>query len=154
QRVENGGTAARAIAMLPALTGAWRHQGGGAQLSTSGAFSWDENAVRRPDLEMASPLGRRARTVNMCELGHALTELGRTSGQGTADKEQAAQESDQGSETGGRSDSAACGDGPAVHALFVYNSNPGAVAPNHNAVVRGLGRPDLFTVVHDLFFND
>ncbi len=44
--------------------------------------------------------------------------------------------------------------GPAVHALFVYNSNPGAVAPNQNAVRRGLARTDLFTVVHDLFFND
>jgi anaerobic selenocysteine-containing dehydrogenase len=41
-----------------------------------------------------------------------------------------------------------------VKALFVYNSNPGAVAPNHNAVRKGLARPDLFTVVHDLFFND
>jgi anaerobic selenocysteine-containing dehydrogenase len=44
--------------------------------------------------------------------------------------------------------------GPPVHALFVYNSNPGAVAPNHNAVIRGLARNDLFTVVHDLFFTD
>ena len=44
--------------------------------------------------------------------------------------------------------------GPPVHALFVYNSNPGAVAPNQNAVRRGLARTDLFTVVHDLFFND
>ena len=44
--------------------------------------------------------------------------------------------------------------GPAVHALFVYNSNPGAVAPNQNAVRRGLARDDLFTVVHDLFFTD
>ncbi len=43
---------------------------------------------------------------------------------------------------------------PPVHALFVYNSNPGAVAPNHNAVKRGLEREDLFTVVHDLFFTD
>jgi anaerobic selenocysteine-containing dehydrogenase len=45
-------------------------------------------------------------------------------------------------------------DGPPVHALFVYNSNPGAVAPNQNAVRRGLARPDLFTVVHELFFTD
>ena len=45
-------------------------------------------------------------------------------------------------------------DGPAVHALFVYNSNPGAVAPNHNAVRRGLEREDLFTVVHEQFFTD
>lgn len=45
-------------------------------------------------------------------------------------------------------------EGPPVHALFVYNSNPGAVAPNQNAVRRGLARSDLFTVVHDLFFTD
>ena len=44
--------------------------------------------------------------------------------------------------------------GPPVHALFVYNSNPGAVAPNQNAVRRGLARTDLFTVVHEQFFND
>ncbi len=127
QRGENGGAAVRAIVMLPALTGAWKHRGGGAQLSTSGGFAWDRKAIERPDLALASPLKRLARTVNMSRLGHALTELGRN---GDAH------------------------DGPAVHALFVYNSNPGAVAPNHNAVVRGLVRSDLFTVVHDLFFND
>jgi anaerobic selenocysteine-containing dehydrogenase len=43
---------------------------------------------------------------------------------------------------------------PAIHALFVYNSNPAAVAPNQNSVRRGLLRPDLFTVVHDLFLTD
>ncbi len=32
QRCENGGAAVRAIAMLPALTGAWKCRGGGAQL--------------------------------------------------------------------------------------------------------------------------
>jgi anaerobic selenocysteine-containing dehydrogenase len=71
-----------------------------------------------------------ARTVNMSSLGHALTELGRNQGSGATEQ------------------------GPAVHALFVYNSNPGAVAPNHNAVVRGLKREDLFTVVHEQFFTD
>ena len=45
-------------------------------------------------------------------------------------------------------------DDPPVQALFVYNSNPAAVAPNHNAVVGGLLRPDLFTVVHEQFFTD
>lgn len=127
QRGENGGTATRAIAMLPALTGAWKHRGGGGQLSTSGAFEFDENAVRRPDLAAKSPMGRLARAVNMSTLGQALTELGQSPEQS---------------------------DGPAVHALFVYNSNPAAVAPNHNAVVRGMKRDDLFTVVHDLFFTD
>src|SRR4030095_7918027 len=37
--------------------------------------------------------------------------------------------------------------GPPVKALVVYNSNPGAVAPDLNAVRRGLAREDLFTVV-------
>ena len=126
QRGENGGAAVRAIIMLPALTGTWKDRGGGAQLSTSGAFSWDEQALHRPDLALQSPIGRMARTVNMSQLGEALTELGQNDWHS----------------------------GPAVHALFVYNSNPGAVAPNHNAVVRGLKRSDLFTVVHDLFFTD
>jgi anaerobic selenocysteine-containing dehydrogenase len=135
QRSENGGAAVRAIAMLPALTGAWKHRGGGASLSTSGAFKWDEQATRRPDLALASPLGRFARTVNMSTLGLALNQ-----GSGVRD---------QGSETEDVLDG-----GPPVKALFVYNSNPGAVAPNQNAVRRGLARADLFTVVHDLFFND
>ncbi|MGE5207022.1 MAG: molybdopterin-containing oxidoreductase family protein [Chlamydiota bacterium] len=43
---------------------------------------------------------------------------------------------------------------PPIKALFVYNSNPAAVAPNHNLVVHGLLRPDLFTVVHEQFFTD
>jgi len=43
---------------------------------------------------------------------------------------------------------------PPVKALYVYNSNPAAVAPDHNRVVRGLLRPDLFTVVHDQFLTD
>ncbi len=43
---------------------------------------------------------------------------------------------------------------PPVQALLVYNSNPAAIAPNHNDVVRGLRREDLFTVVHEQFFTD
>jgi molybdopterin guanine dinucleotide-containing S/N-oxide reductase-like protein len=43
---------------------------------------------------------------------------------------------------------------PPLKALFVYNSNPAAVCPNHNEVVRGLKRSDLFTVVHEQFFTD
>jgi anaerobic selenocysteine-containing dehydrogenase len=45
-------------------------------------------------------------------------------------------------------------DDPPVKALFVYNSNPAAICPNHNDVVRGLLRPDLFTVVHEQFLTD
>jgi anaerobic selenocysteine-containing dehydrogenase len=43
---------------------------------------------------------------------------------------------------------------PPVKALFVYNSNPAAVCPNHNLVVEGLRRADLYTVVHEQFLTD
>jgi anaerobic selenocysteine-containing dehydrogenase len=78
QRSENGGTAVRAVAMLPLITGAWKQRGGGLQLSTSGAFPFNSAALQMPELMQASPLGRTARTVNMSRLGHALTELGTT----------------------------------------------------------------------------
>ena len=120
QRTDNGGTAARAVGMLPLLTGAWKHHGGGVMLSSSAAFGFNSAGLQMPELMQASPLRRAARTVNMSRLGHALTEL----------------------------------DEPRVHALFVYNSNPAAVAPNQNAVLRGMRRDDLFTVVHDCFFTD
>jgi len=140
QRSENGGTAVRAIAMLPALTGAWKHRGGGGALSTSGGFAWNKRELERRDLALDSPLGREARVVNMSLLGQALNPGSQNHGPGNSD-----QPPDHDDVLSG---------GPAVHALFVYNSNPGAVAPNQNAVRRGLGRTDLFTVVHDLFFND
>jgi anaerobic selenocysteine-containing dehydrogenase len=44
--------------------------------------------------------------------------------------------------------------GPPVQALYVYNSNPAAVCPDLERVWKGLARPDLFTVVHDLFMTD
>ena len=43
---------------------------------------------------------------------------------------------------------------PPVKALVVYNSNPAAVAPNQNAVLRGLRRSDLFTVVLEQMRTD
>lgn len=41
-----------------------------------------------------------------------------------------------------------------LHALFVYNSNPVATTPEQDAVVRGLMREDLFTVVFDQVRTD
>jgi molybdopterin guanine dinucleotide-containing S/N-oxide reductase-like protein len=119
QRSENGGTASRAIAMLPCITGSWKEIGGGFQLSLSGAYGLNKPALEMPEL-MAKALGRAARVVNMVELGKALNSL----------------------------------ENPPIQALFVYNSNPAAVCPNHNEVIRGLSRPDLFTVVHEQFFTD
>src|SRR3984893_534783 len=43
---------------------------------------------------------------------------------------------------------------PPLRALFVYNSNPAAIAPNSNLVRQGLARDDIFTVVHDLFVTE
>jgi anaerobic selenocysteine-containing dehydrogenase len=64
------------------------------------------------------------RTINMIRLGESLTT--RDAGVG----------------------------GPPVRALVVYNSNPAAVAPDRNAVLRGLARDDLFTVVLEHFQTD
>ena len=43
---------------------------------------------------------------------------------------------------------------PPVKALFVYNSNPAAVAPDLERVHQGLQRSDLFVVVHEQFKTD
>jgi len=68
QRVHGGGNAARLVACLPALTGAWRHRAGGLLLSSSGHFPLDRAALHRPDL-----LGtRRPRTINMVTIGDDL----------------------------------------------------------------------------------
>ncbi len=110
--------------MLPLLTGAWQYTGGGLQLSTSGSFPFQSAALQMPELMQASPLARAARVVNMSRLGEALAAADAGVG------------------------------GPPVKALFVYNSNPAAVAPNQNDVLRGMRRDDLFTVVHEQFFTD
>ena len=43
---------------------------------------------------------------------------------------------------------------PPVKSLYVYHSNPAAIAPDQNAIIRGLSRDDLFTVVHERFLTD
>ena len=69
-------------------------------------------------------IGPPARTINMVRLGDALTMADAGVG------------------------------GPPVRAMIVYNSNPAAVAPDRNAVLRGLAREDLFTVVIEHFQTD
>ncbi|MDO9166853.1 MAG: molybdopterin oxidoreductase family protein [Rhodoferax sp.] len=68
QRVHGGGNAARLIASLPALIGAWRHRAGGVLLSSSGQFPVNRAVLQRPDL-----LGNRTpRTINMSTIGDDL----------------------------------------------------------------------------------
>jgi anaerobic selenocysteine-containing dehydrogenase len=64
------------------------------------------------------------RTINMIKLGEALTRPDAGVG------------------------------GPPVRALVVYDSNPASVAPDRNAVLAGLRREDLFTVVLEHFQTD
>lgn len=70
QRVHGGGNAARLVAILPCLTGAWRQRGGGLLLSASGWFKAFRNdaALQRPDLLA----GHTPRTINMSTIGDDL----------------------------------------------------------------------------------
>jgi anaerobic selenocysteine-containing dehydrogenase len=115
QRHAGGGSAVRAVSLLPAVTGAWNDVGGGCQLSTSGTFSLNTQALERPDLVKPG-----TRTINMSRLGEALVDI----------------------------------NDPPVKAMIVYNSNPGAVAPQREKVLAGLKREDLFTVVLEHFQTD
>src|SRR5579862_93447 len=45
-------------------------------------------------------------------------------------------------------------DDPPIRAIYVYNSNPVAVAPESGKVVAGFAREDLFCVVHEIFQTD
>ncbi|MCP4168823.1 MAG: molybdopterin-dependent oxidoreductase [Chloroflexi bacterium] len=138
QRHAGGGMAVRNIACLPALTGAWRHRGGGIQLSTSGSFPMDLDQLERPDLLN----GRVPREINMNRLGDALS----------LDPKRIARAHHHPRPI----DPVPAPDdaGPAVKALIVFNSNPAAVSPDQRAVLKGLRRPDLYTVVLEHFQTD
>ncbi len=69
-RNNTGGMALRTVACLPALVGAWGKPGGGALMGTGGAYQFDLDALRRPDL-----LPRPTREINHSLLGRSLLEL-------------------------------------------------------------------------------
>ena len=72
QRVKGGANAVRAIACLPALTGAWRDRAGGLLLSSSSNFKVNKQDLHRPDLLGA----RRPRMLNMSTIGNDLNNSG------------------------------------------------------------------------------
>jgi molybdopterin guanine dinucleotide-containing S/N-oxide reductase-like protein len=133
QRHAGGGMAVRAITCLPALVGAWRDAAGGALLSTSGTFGINAQALERPDLIWNDP-----RTINMSAIGDALLGYQRV---------QRLSVNDAPAETLEPLD-------PPVRAIYVYNSNPVAIAPDSRRVIAGFKREDLFTVVHEIFQTD
>ncbi len=117
---QNGQEAHRALAMLPAVTGAWRERGGGLCRSTQDYF----------DHVLTDPVPRRMgdqrpRVVNMAALGEVLagTYLDRPLD-------------------------------PPVTAMVVHNCNPATITPDQNAVLAGLARDDLFTVVMEQTMTD
>lgn len=123
---ENGAMFFRTLACLPALTGAWRHRGGGMSRSvgfwTEGQIDFD--ALNRPDLIPTDGDGSlQPRNVNMSRLGEVLTT------------------------TDGVHHSP-------IHAMIVWNCNPLVTVPNAELTRRGLDRDDLFTVVHEQFLTD
>jgi anaerobic selenocysteine-containing dehydrogenase len=44
--------------------------------------------------------------------------------------------------------------GPPIRSLFVFGANPATSSPNAGAIVEGMRREALFTVVHELFLSD
>ncbi|HEY6826457.1 MAG TPA: molybdopterin oxidoreductase family protein [Gemmatimonadaceae bacterium] len=120
--------------------GLQRHGGGGMAVRTIACLPALTGHWRRPgggvqlsssaNFAFNTPVTQRpdlspaVRTINMIRLGEALTTPNGDVG------------------------------GPPVRALVVYNSNPAAVAPDRNAVLEGLRREDLFTVVLEHFQTD
>ena len=124
QRVKGGANAVRAIVSIPAVTGAWRHVGGGALLSNSGRFPKQNARLEQPELRSIGLAGRSNRIINMTTIGADLLR------EGSAEF------------------------GPKLEAVVVFNSNPVAIAPDSRRVVQGFAREDLFTVVLEHFMTD
>lgn len=69
QHHDNGGMIVRTISCLPALTGQWLLNGGGAIKSNSAYLNYNTRALQRPDLQR-----KPTRSINMIQLGQALME--------------------------------------------------------------------------------
>ncbi|MGN6099909.1 MAG: molybdopterin-containing oxidoreductase family protein [Devosia sp.] len=67
-RQRNGSTNMHAALSIPAMTGAWRHRGGGAFHSNSGTWALDKSAIR--GTAFAQP---GVRELDMSEIGKVLT---------------------------------------------------------------------------------
>ncbi len=127
ERNINGTRAMVALLAIPALLGKFGVRGGGYTLSNSGAAKLDTQ-------KLFGGMSWTTREINMTRLAAALEGTGGD----MADKH---------------------GDGhaglkPPVKALFIYNSNPVASAPDQTGIERGLQREDLFTVVFDQVMTD
>jgi anaerobic selenocysteine-containing dehydrogenase len=126
-RTANGGSMVRAIVCLPAVIGAWGKPASGLLLSTSAHFPYNRSRVKRPDLVHSPDDESPVKWGRRTPRAINMNELGKALLETTD---------------------------PPLRALYVYNSNPAAVAPNANLVRQGLLREDLFTVVHEQMLSD
>jgi anaerobic selenocysteine-containing dehydrogenase len=126
-RTGNGGGMIRAISCLPAVIGAWGKPGSGLLLSSSAHFPCNWQKVKRPDLKPGDG------EPSCREYGRSEPRAINMNEIGRALLEE---------------------NNPPIRALYVYNSNPAAVAPNANRVLEGLAREDLFCVVHEQMMSD
>jgi anaerobic selenocysteine-containing dehydrogenase len=126
ERNANGAQAIAAVLALPALTAKFGVRGGGYTLSNNGAARFDRDSL-------LGPIDGSTRRLNMTQLGRLLAGRAPKPGRG-----------------GGGEDLL----DPPIQALFVYNANPAVTVPDQEAVLAGLAREDLFTVVHEQVMTD
>ncbi len=119
-RQRNGAVAMHAASCIAAVTGAWKHPGGGAFHNNGAIYGWDKTLIE--GLDVRDP---NVRLLDQARIGEVLT-----------------------------GDPEALKGGPPVEALFIQNTNPMMIAPDHARVRAGFRRDDLFTVVHEQFMTE
>ncbi len=67
-RSRNGAANMHAVASIPAVTGAWKHEGGGALHSNSGIFKWNKSLIEGLD----ESTGKLDRHIDQSRIGAAL----------------------------------------------------------------------------------
>jgi len=96
-----------------------------------GGYTMSNSGAARFDEEsVLGPLDWHTRVLNMTRLGALLDPAATVDGNGGPPLT------------------------PPIRALFVYNANPVATTPDQRAVLAGLAREDLFTVVFDQVMTD
>ena len=124
-RHQNAGQMARAILVLPCITGAWREKCGGAAFGNLEEMwlQFNLGKLQRPDLGERS----KSRIVNMVQIGRALADNIGVDGKQLD---------------------------PPIKSMFVHNADPANCCPNTNNVRKGMMRDDLFIAVHETFWTD